>query len=74
MCKISATEFKTNFGKYLELALNEDILITKNGHPLYILSRLKSDSWQNLANKWENVERFPIDENDPKIAHILKNK
>lgn len=28
---ITATEFKTNFGKYLDLLMNEDIYITKNG-------------------------------------------
>lgn len=28
---VTATEFKTNFGKYLELIVKEDIFITKNG-------------------------------------------
>ncbi|MBD5081543.1 MAG: type II toxin-antitoxin system Phd/YefM family antitoxin [Ruminococcaceae bacterium] len=28
---VTATEFKTNFGKYLELIDKEDIFITKNG-------------------------------------------
>ena len=28
---ITATEFKTNFGKYLSMAREEDIYITKNG-------------------------------------------
>lgn len=28
---ITATEFKTNFGKYLMMAAEEDIYITKNG-------------------------------------------
>lgn len=28
---VSATEFKTNLGKYLALALHQDIYITKNG-------------------------------------------
>lgn len=28
---ITATEFKTNFGKYLELVPKEDIFITRNG-------------------------------------------
>lgn len=29
--RITATEFKKNLGRYLELVSNEDILITKNG-------------------------------------------
>ena len=28
---ITATEFKTNFGKYLDLISQEDIFVTKNG-------------------------------------------
>ena len=28
---VTATEFKTNLGKYLELAVSQDIFITKNG-------------------------------------------
>ncbi len=28
---VTATEFKANFGKYLELITKEDILITRNG-------------------------------------------
>ncbi len=28
---VTATEFKTNFGKYLELIATEDIFITRNG-------------------------------------------
>lgn len=28
---VTATEFKTNFGKYLEMIANEDIFITRNG-------------------------------------------
>ena len=28
---VTATEFKTNLGKYLEMAMKQDIFITKNG-------------------------------------------
>lgn len=28
---VTATEFKTNFGKYLDLVTQEDIFITRNG-------------------------------------------
>ena len=28
---VTATEFKTNFGKYLEMSTKEDIFITRNG-------------------------------------------
>lgn len=28
---VTATEFKTNFGKYLDMIAKEDIFITRNG-------------------------------------------
>lgn len=31
MLEITATEFKTNFGKYLSLVSTEEIMVTKNG-------------------------------------------
>lgn len=31
---VTATEFKTNFGKYLDLIAKEDIFITRNGKPV----------------------------------------
>lgn len=31
---VTATEFKTNFGKYLQMIATEDIFITKNGKPI----------------------------------------
>lgn len=36
---ITATEFKVNFGKYLDLAAKEDIFITKNGRIVAQLSQ-----------------------------------
>ena len=40
---ITATEFKTNIGKYLKLAAEEDIIITKNGKRIAKLSDAASD-------------------------------
>ena len=34
---ITATEFKLNMGKYLELVQTEDIMITKNGKKVGVL-------------------------------------
>lgn len=31
---VTATEFKTNFGKYLDMLSSEDIFITRNGKQL----------------------------------------
>jgi prevent-host-death family protein len=31
---VNSTDIKTNFGKYLELVQNEDVIITRNGKPV----------------------------------------
>ena len=43
---ITATEFKTNLGKYLEIAASQDIFITKNGKNI---ARLTSPAVNKLA-------------------------
>lgn len=42
---ITATEFKTNLGKYLEIATKQDVFITKNGKNI---ARLTSPSVNKL--------------------------
>jgi prevent-host-death family protein len=37
MIQITATDFKSNLGKYLSLASRDDILITKNGADIALL-------------------------------------
>ena len=43
---VTATEFKTNLGKYLEMATSQDIFITKNGKSI---ARLTSPAVNKLA-------------------------
>jgi prevent-host-death family protein len=40
---ITATELKNNLGKYLMLAANEDIIITKNGKSIAKLTGIAED-------------------------------
>jgi prevent-host-death family protein len=37
MTRVTATDFKTNFGKYLTLVGKDDIYITKNGADIAVL-------------------------------------
>ena len=46
MLQVTATEFKTNLGKYLDHVANEDIQISKNGKPIAILK------FSNEKNSW----------------------
>lgn len=43
---VTATELKTNFGKYLDLASTQDIFITRNGKSI---AKLTSPSVDRLA-------------------------
>ena len=43
---VTATEFKTNLGKYLEIVIEEDILITKNGK---VIAQLSKPQFNKLA-------------------------
>ena len=43
---VTATEFKTNLGKYLEMAMKQGIFITKNGKNI---ARLTSPAVNKLA-------------------------
>ena len=48
---ITATELKNNLGKYLDLALSEDIIVLKNGKPHAVLSnpyKQKTDILKSL--------------------------
>ena len=40
---ITATELKTNLGKYLEIVQNEEIIITKNGKEIARLTRPENE-------------------------------
>ena len=40
---VTATEFKSNIGKYLTLVAEQDIVITKNGKSIARLSSAKQD-------------------------------
>ena len=61
---VTATEFKTNLGKYLEMAATQDIFITKNGKNI---ARLTSPTVNKLALLDDLVGIIPqnqeIDEN-----------
>ena len=46
---ITATEFKVNFGKYLEMATQENLTITKNGKVIAEVSAPKSNAVDALS-------------------------
>ena len=74
---VTATEFKTNFGKYLEMLMLEDIYITKNGKTIAklvnphvsavdsisgILSGKASDNLDRHSIREERLSKYAIDD------------
>ena len=51
MMSITATELKSNLGKYLLLAATEDIFITKNGKG--DLAVMSIEAYEDLTNRFE---------------------
>ena len=62
---ITATELKTNLGKYLDLVFTEDILITKNGKVIARLTQPqlhKLSALRALVGIADNGEDVDLDE------------
>lgn len=72
MCTITATEFKTNFGKYLNLAKKEEIAITKNGKLITTLTPPKSDCFEEFLDSITGLgKEEELDFNDPRVAGVF---
>lgn len=52
---VTATEFKTNFGKYLELIAKEDVFITRNGKTVAKVVNPQSSAVDSLREMLKNV-------------------
>ncbi len=55
MLKVNSTELQNNFGKYLLLAQDQDILITRNGQEVAKLSALVSRKKENFGHVAEEA-------------------
>ena len=57
--RVSATEFKMNMGKYIERAAVEDIIITRNGKDVALLTNVegkKKDALKSLRGILKGVD------------------
>lgn len=68
---ITATEFKTNFGKYLELIpqLQEDIFITKNGKTIAKMSNPQVSAVDSISGI---LSGYDIDKTSLREERFLK--
>lgn len=52
---VTATEFKTNFGKYLDMLAKEDIFITRNGKTIAKVINPQVSAVDSLRGMLKNV-------------------
>ena len=52
---VTATEFKTNFGKYLDMLSKEDIFITRNGKTIAKVINPQVSAVDSLRGMLKNV-------------------
>lgn len=52
---VTATEFKTNFGKYLDMLTKEDIFITRNGKTIAKVINSQVSAVDSLRGMLKNV-------------------
>lgn len=53
---VTATEFKTNLGKYFDVVKDEEVIITKNGHKVAKLVPAKESITDSLVGILKDVE------------------
>ncbi|MCD7916852.1 MAG: type II toxin-antitoxin system Phd/YefM family antitoxin [Clostridiales bacterium] len=74
---VTATEFKTNLGKYMDMLLSEDIFITRNGKVVAkvvnpnvsavdtisgMLAKTLPEEYDARAMKEERLNRYALDD------------
>ena len=68
---VTATEFKANFGKYLELITKEDVFITRNGKTVAKVVNPHSSAVDSLRGMLKNAPS-DIDTNSLREERLLK--
>lgn len=68
---VTATEFKTNFGKYLEIIAKEDVFITRNGKTVAKVVNPHSSAVDSLRGMLKNAPS-DIDTNSLREERLLK--
>lgn len=69
---VTATEFKTNLGKYLELAALQDIFITKNGKSIARVTSPKVNKLELLDELAGVIPANTMDENTAREERLSR--
>lgn len=70
---VTATEFKANFGKYLELIAEEDIFITRNGKTVAKVVNPQISAVDSLRGMLSGISS-DIDKDSLREERLLKYK
>lgn len=64
MCEITATEFKRNFGKYMNLGQKEEIVVTHRGVEIFTIVPKKIDLIKRLESYFGILPKEAYDDKD----------
>jgi len=68
---VNSTEMQNNFGKYLEIASGQEVVITKNGLPVARLLGMK-DTLSFLADRLVGIVPRDVDEDKVKTERLAR--
>jgi prevent-host-death family protein len=68
---VSSTEMQNNFGKFLEIASGQEVVITKNGLPVARLLGMK-DAVSFLSDRLVGIVPHDVDEDEAKLERLAK--
>ena len=68
---VSSTEVQNNFGKYVELALGQEIVITKNGSPVARLLGM-NETVSFLSDRLVGLVPCDVDEDEEKTERLMR--
>jgi len=68
---VKSTEIQNNFGKYLEMAAGQEIVITKNGQPIARLLGMQN-TLSFLADRLVGILPQDVNEDDAKTERLAR--
>jgi len=72
--RVTSTEFKTNFGKYLDIVADEDIIITRNGRKIAKLVKEEDDILSDVRSLYGILADSPLSGmSDREIKGIIRD-
>ena len=69
---VTATEFKANFGKYLELAAQQDIFIAKNGKSIARVTSPNANKAELLDSLVGIIPNAALDEDSIREERLIR--